>query len=224
MGWGRMISWGFVALFALTPFNWLRLWLQGDLPPETTPLQALVGAAICWSLAGFSAFCTQRFARAAKRRQVREQQALAQLQEQPLTPMSPRQALLLPGEVAYAAVEAELEEVHTVGQETRTRGSSYQQVLGMGTNHYSTSTTTARNEAVIVASGELVVTSERVIFAGDHTSFTMALRSLVNVNGHTRGFILSNGASTRTVLIRDEHQHTVFRITLQKALKAVGMR
>jgi hypothetical protein len=219
-----MISWGFVALFALTPFNWLRLWLQGDLPPGATPLQAMAGVAICWGLAGFGGFCTLRFAQAAKRRQAREQQALAQLHEQPLAPMVPRQALLQPGEVAYAAVEADLQEVHTVGQETRTRGSSYQQVLGTGIKHYSTSTSTARNEAVIVASGELVVTSERLIFAGDRTSFAMALRSLVNVNGHSNGFVLSDGASTRTVLIHDAHQHTVFRITLQKALKAVGMR
>ena len=224
MRWGRIVSWGFVALFALTPFNWLRLWLQGEFPQGATPLEAAVGVAICWGLASFGAFCTLRWARAAKRKQAREQQAFAQLQDRPLTPMAPRQTLLRPGEVAYAAVEADLEEIHTVGYDTQTKGRSYRQVLGTGTNHYSTSTSTERNRAVTVATGELVVSSERVIFAGDHASFAMALGALVNVNAHTNGFVLSDGVSTRTLLIHDPHEYTVFRITLQKVLHAAGMR
>ncbi len=138
--------------------------------------------------------------------------------------MAPRQALVRPGEVAYTAVEAHLQEVHTVGYETETRGTSHPQLLGVGTNYRSTSTSTAQNQAVLVASGELVVTDQRVIFAGDHKSFVLALDSLVSITAYTDGFRLSDGRATYTVLVYEPYQHSVFRITLQKALKAVGVR
>jgi len=40
-----MISWLIVAILALVPFNWFRLWLQGEIPPSATLLQAVAGVA-----------------------------------------------------------------------------------------------------------------------------------------------------------------------------------
>ncbi|KRC20859.1 hypothetical protein [Acidovorax sp. Root217] len=224
MGVGRFFSWVIVVILALVPVNWLRLWLQGEIPPSATLLQAVIGVALCWGIAGALGFFLVVSARGIRIRKAREQQALVRLQEQPLTPMVPRQALVRPGEVAYAAVEAGLREVHTVGYETETAGTSHPQLFGVGTNHHSNATSMAVNEALIVATGELVVTDERVIFAGDHKSFVLALNALVNISAYTNGFTLSDGRATHTVVIADPYQHTVFRITLQKALQAVGMR
>lgn len=33
MGIGRMISRLIVVILSLVPFNWFRLWLQGEIPP-----------------------------------------------------------------------------------------------------------------------------------------------------------------------------------------------
>ncbi len=63
MNIGRVISWAFVALFALVPVNWFRLWLQGELSDSATPLALAIGVAICWGLAGFGAFMTVRKSR-----------------------------------------------------------------------------------------------------------------------------------------------------------------
>lgn len=90
MGIGRMISWLIVAILALVPFNWFRLWLQGEIPPSATLLMAVIGVAACWGIAGALGFFLVVSARGIKIRKAREQQALARLQEQPLTPMVPR--------------------------------------------------------------------------------------------------------------------------------------
>jgi hypothetical protein len=224
MSKGRMFSWAIVVMLALVPVNSLRLWLQGEPPSGATPLGSVIGGAVAWGIAGALGFFLVVSARGIRKRQASEQQALARLQEQPLAPMVPRQALVRPGEVAYAAVQAHLREVHTVGYETETAGTSRPALFGVDTHHRSNATSTAVNEALIVATGELVVTDERVIFAGDHKSFALALDTLVNISGYTNGFTLSDGRATHTVLIEDPYQHAVFQFTLQKALHAIGMR
>lgn len=80
-----------------------------------------------------------------------------------------------------------------MGYETEATGTSHPQLFGVGTNHRGNATSMAVNEALIVAAGELVVTDERVIFAGDHKSFALALDTLVNVSAYTNGFTLSDG-------------------------------
>lgn len=222
MGKGRMFSWAIVAVFVLVPFNWFRLWLQGEVPADATLLSLAAGTAFSWALGGALGFFLVVSARGIRARKAQEQRAIEALRQQPLVSVTPRQALLQPGEVAFAAVRASLQEVHTVGYETRTRGSSHDQILGTGTNHYSTGISKAVNEALTVATGELVVTNTRVIFAGDHKSFVLGLNTLVSISPYSDGFTLSNGHTTHTVLVQDSYQHAVFQITLQKVLNAAG--
>ncbi|GAC1379854.1 MAG: hypothetical protein NVSMB40_19520 [Aquirhabdus sp.] len=105
---------------------------------------------------------------------------MQQLLAQPLTEIRPAKALVKPGEKAYAAVMASLQEVKTVGYSAGTSGISVRVAKGVTLR-----TGGARGRAVkgmvSVATGELVITDKRLIFAGDSKSFAIPLEDLLSI-------------------------------------------
>jgi hypothetical protein len=55
--------------------------------------------------------------------------------------------------------------------------------------------------AVVVASGELVITDKRLIFAGDKKSFTMSIPNIVSTTNYVDGFSFSDGSKTHMVSV-----------------------
>lgn len=72
--------------------------------------------------------------------------------------------------------------------------------------------------AVTIASGELVITDKRVVFAGDKKSFTIQLGDLINTTNYKDGFGFSNEKATYTMITGDGPGRIFFAATLDKVL------
>ena len=218
MSIGRMFSWAIVALFAAVPFNWMRLWAVGDVPKDATLTQFIVGALIFWGVAAGLGYFLVLSARGIKLRKAREEQAMQELLAQPLTEIRPAQALIKSDEKAYAAAMASLQEVQTVGFKAGTSGVSVRVAKGV-TLRSSGTRGRAVKSMVSVASGELVITNKRVIFAGDRKSFAISLENLLNTTNYTDGFGFSDSKTTYTVITKNDRERQFFAVTLNKVLR-----
>ena len=219
MSGGRIVSWIVVVLFALTPLNWIRLWIVGDIPKDATLSSFLIGVVVCWGIAGALGYFLVMSARGIKIGKAREERALQELLSRPLSEIRPRQALIKPDEKAYAAARGNLQEMKTVGYASGTSGVSVRVAKGVTLRSGGTRGG-AIKDMVSVASGELVITDKRVIFAGDRKSFVVALGDLVNTTDYADGFGFSDGKATYTVITESESERIAFGITMGKLLRA----
>lgn len=217
MSLGRIVAWGLSALLAFIPLNWIRLWVIGDIPKDATLTQFIIGTLICWALAGGLGYFLVVSARGIKRRKEQEAIALKQLQAQPLTEIRPSKALLKPSEKAYAAVLANLMEVQTVGYSAGTAGVSVRIAKGL-TVRTGGIRGKAEKGMVNVASGELVITDNRVLFSGDRKSFDIPLGKLLNATNYSDGFGFSDNKKTYTLTTANEADRVKFAVTLEKML------
>lgn len=219
MSMTRMLVWAFVAFFGLMPLNWLRLWLTGGLAEDATFASLFIGALVCWSIAGGIGYFLVVSARGIKRRQQVEEQELQELLNQPLVEVKPSRALLKTGEKAYGAVNASLQELKTVGYSAGSKGISVRVAKGV-TLRSGGMRGKAEKGVVQVATGELVITNERVIFAGDMKSFAIPLDSLLNTTNFSDGIGFSDNKTTYTLSIDDNKARMLFAAIVDKVLRS----
>ncbi|HEU0189620.1 MAG TPA: hypothetical protein VFQ97_06435 [Gallionella sp.] len=215
---GRLLSWIIVVIFFLIPVNWFRLWFVGDIPKSSTLGELLIGTLICWGVSAGLGYFLIVSARGIKLRKAKDEQAMQELLAQPLTEIKPKQALLKSGEKAYGSIFASLQEVQTVGYSGGTSGVSLRVVKGL-TVRTGGIRAHAVKDAVIVASGELVITDRRVLFAGDRKSFDIPLESILNVNNYSDGFCFHDSKKTYTLITDNDRDRMVFAIALNKVIR-----
>jgi hypothetical protein len=212
----------FGALIVYVPLNWLILGVQGELAkpdPAGWPqwAQMAVGTVVCWSVAALIAFlvylATKRAVASAERHRIE----MDALYARPLTPVSVRKAMLKPGEVAYGVAMGDYYQSQTVGYKGGTQGMSVRVAKGVTLRTSATRGQPVKG-LVKVASGELVVTSQRVIFAGDQKSFAIALDSLINSENYTDGFSFNDAKSSYTVKMPNGRARVEFEVALYKVL------
>jgi hypothetical protein len=218
MSIGRLSAWAFTAFLALVPLNWIRIWIAGENPKDSTITQFLIGTLICWGIAAALAYFLIVSARGIKLRKQREEKALQTLLEAPLTAIQPRKALVKAGETAYAAVAAELQEVQTVGYSAGTSGVSVRVAKGVTLRTAGTRGKAVKG-MVSVASGELVISDKRIIFAGDRKSFAISLEDILSTTNYTDGFGFSDNKTTYTLTTTDEPARLRFSVALEKILR-----
>lgn len=215
----KILSWMFVVILAWLPLNWTRLWLTGGLPKGTTVMGFLASTLVCWGLAIAIGYFTISMARRSKVCQAKEKIAMQELLAEPLTEIQPTTALLKSGEKAYGSVQASLKEVKTVGFSAGTTGISFRVAKGLSLRSSSTRGRAVRS-MVNVADGELVVTNQRIIFAGDRKGFSIKLDNLINTTDYSDGFGFNDNRSTYTLTTGNATGRLLFSIALKKILAA----
>jgi hypothetical protein len=214
----RISGWGLVAFAAYIPINWLILSLNGDFPKENTLTENVIGTVICWGFAAGLGFLLVLTARGRKLRKAEEARALQRVLSQPLTEIHPTGVMLKSGERAYGAIAATLKEVKTVGYSGRTSGISVRVAKGV-TLRSGGIRGSAVKGMVSVASGELVITNQRVIFAGDMKSFEIPLDKLLNTTNFEHGFGFSDGKHTFLLKTDDGKDQILFGSALDRVLR-----
>lgn len=215
---GRLLSWTFVVILFLVPVNWFRLWFIGDIPKSSTLGEFLIGTLICWGVSAGLGYFLIVSARGIKLRKAKDEQAMQEMLAQPLTEIKPKQALLKSGEKAYGSVFANLQEVQTVGYSGGTSGVSLRVAKGLTVRTGSIRAHAVKG-AVIVASGELVITDRRVLFAGDRKSFDIPLENILNVTNYSDGFGFHSSKKTYTLITDNDRDRMVFAIALNKVIR-----
>jgi hypothetical protein len=74
---------------------------------------------------------------------------------------------------------------------------------------------------VSVASGELVVTDRRIIFAGDRKSFSVPIDEVLSTTNYSDGFGISDSKVTYTLTTTDESARLQFSVALKKVLGGI---
>jgi hypothetical protein len=224
----RFFAWLLAGFLLIAPLNWARLGMAGDLPSGTTLTQTLTIAAAFWLVGGLLAYFLLVSARKAKLKNAviakatQEQAAnetrfLQQLAAGDLIEMTPSRVVVKSGEKAYASIAASLHEIQTVGFSAGTSGVSVRVAKGI-TLRSSGTKGKAVKDLVTVASGELVVTDQRIIFAGDNKSLSIGLENLLQVTPHTDGFTFADNRSNYTFSAPKGQSLEIFRVTLNKVL------
>jgi hypothetical protein len=72
MSFGRLIAWVLVVILVLMPINWLRLGVAGELPKSSSISELLIGAVVCWLIAGGLGFFLVVSARGLKKLKARD--------------------------------------------------------------------------------------------------------------------------------------------------------
>jgi hypothetical protein len=222
----RCIGWIAAAVLIYLPLHSLQRWLRGELPQGGSWQVFAINAA---TLAAGIALAFFLLKSAQGTRKLQEQRArelrerLSQIQSSPLTEIRPSRALIKPGERAFASVSAQLFESKTLRYEGGSGGMSVRVAKGVYVRTAGMSGHAIKGD-VQVASGELVVTDKRVIFAGDRKSFAVSLTNLVNIEQYKNGFRFGDSHATHTLIAPDWFHREVFRATLVKVLDAAGFR
>jgi hypothetical protein len=133
-------------------------------------------------------------------------------------PANPQKALLRAGEVAFIAAPAALVENQTVGYETSGASVRVRVAKGVSVGSYGGRSHPVRG-MVRTAHGEFVVTTKRVIFAGDAKSFEMKLEGLTNFVHYSDGLTLHHGITHHRVVFDAEALATVAATVLKLVLK-----
>jgi hypothetical protein len=214
-----MLSWAFVALMVYLPFEWIGQATLLGAPKGAALRELVISTLICWGIAGAFGFFLVLYGRRIKLRRAKEEQEMQQLLAAPLAEIKPSHALIKAGEKAYGAVMARLQETKTVGYSAGTTGVSVRVAKGV-TLRTSGTRGKAIKGMVSVASGELVVTDKRVVFAGDKKSFAIPLGDLLNTTNYKDGFGFSNDKATYTLTTDNDRQRMLFAVALNKVLRA----
>ena len=214
---GRTSSWILVGILFLTPVLCLGAWLAGTMPPGLASSVVLAAGAISWGVGGGLARIL--FAGGAALKRQREQQENAQrealamevLMAQPLTPIKPARATLRLGEYAYGAVEGGLQPINAAGAQTAGGRGSKKIVFRAGATPGG-----AMPKATVMATGELVITDQRVIFTGDAKSFAIPLDQLMAVTKYADGFGFEDEKFRYEVVTAAAAERTAFAQALYK--------
>jgi len=217
MSIGRLLAWCVVALTAAIPLKWARLWIVGEAPGNNSDSDFLIATLICLGISTGLACFLVASARDQRRKRAAAAEAMQEIVNRPLTEISPTQALLKAGEKAYASAHASLHEPMTLGFTFAASGISMRINKGV-TLRASGTRDSAVKGLTRVASGELVVSDQRVIFAGDNKSFAVPLRNLVDVTTYTDGFGLHDERATRILAIESTNDRMLFGAVLNKLL------
>jgi hypothetical protein len=216
MSTGRQWAWLIVGLAVILPMNWFRVYFIE--PHTASDLQGLIIASlISLSIAVALSFFLVKSAKGLKILREKRAMMLEKLAALPLNPVRPSQTLLKPGEVAYGVIGATLKEVQTVGYAGRNTGVSVRIAKGIRVNSGG-SRSHAVKDFVSVASGELVITNQRVVFAGDHKSFAIALPHLINVTNYSDGIGFHDEHKSYVLVHGEGLDIDAFAITVQKVL------
>jgi hypothetical protein len=133
-------------------------------------------------------------------------------------PANPQKALLRAGEIAFLAAPAALLENQTVGCKTSGASVRVRVAKGVSVGSYAGRSRPVSG-AVRTAHGEFVVTTRRVIFAGDTKSFEIRLKRLTNVVHYSDRLVLHHGTTHHRVVFGAEELATVAATVLKLALK-----
>jgi hypothetical protein len=212
----RLASWVIVGAAVCLPINWFRLYIFD--PSQTSSFGQLVLATlISLSFAAALSFFLIKSAKGTRIQRAKRALMLQELAARPLTPIRPTQALLQRGEVAYASLNATLSETQTVGYTAQSSGVSVRVMKGVRVHSGGTRGHAVKG-VVAVASGELVITNLRVIFAGDAKSFSIQLPKLINVTNYSDGIAFHDDHKTYVLGSTNVPATDAFAITLQKVL------
>ena len=144
--------------------------------------------------------------------------ALAHVQVGALEPVKPTSALLQPGETAYATVRAKLYSMKSVGYRAARQSASVRLMKGFTLGLAGIRAAPVK-APVELASGELVVTDKRIVFAGDRKSFSIPFSKLVNYHKVADGFLISSETTTHNLETGKSHQTDVFGAVLDRLLR-----
>ena len=148
-----------------------------------------------------------------------DQLKLANIRAGRLEAVKPSEALLRPGETAYATVRAKLYAQQTVGYRAAGRGVSIKVMKGL-TFRSGGGRAAQQKQIVEIAAGELVVTDQRIIFAGDRKSFEIPFAKLINYHQLADGFTISSGATTHHLVCGRGPTTEIFGAVLHRLLHA----
>jgi hypothetical protein len=217
MSAGRLLTWGFASLLIFVPLNWARLWATGGLPAGASHSQLIIGTIVCWGAGSFLAYFLVMSARGLKLRAAAR--AMQEMLAQPLTEIRPSQALMLPGEKAYGAVMADLHETETTGYSSSTTGFGRHIFTDDITLQASGTRGKFVKDVIKVASGELVITDRRVLFAGDKKSFAIMLDDLLNRTSYADGFSFHDNESAYTLITDNDRERVKFQVAMEKLFR-----
>jgi hypothetical protein len=203
-------------LFAI-PVVGLGAWLCGTWP-RGLPAGALVVLFMFgWGIGGWrvrvltAGAAVQQAQREQQEQEQRETLAMELLMAQPLTKINPARATLRQGEYAYGAIEGGLQPIVDAGTKVPGGRGSKKIVFRTGTTPDG-----AVSKVTVLATGELVITDQRVIFTGDTKSFAIALDQLMVVTRYSDGFGFDDGKSSYEVVTPETAGRTAFAQALYK--------
>ena len=226
---GRLILGLIIAFLFIAPMNWIRLFLTDTAPHGATLAQFLIGTTFFWGLslplAKWFLYLNRR-AKLKRDEELERRQLMAadrrrrldQINDLPLVEIRPSKALLKPNEKAYCAIPASLQAERTIGYSGSSNGVSIRVARGV-TVRTGKSRAKAVRKIVSIAEGELVVTDQRLIFAGDRKSLSLPLKSLVNVANYSDGFGLSSGSTTHRLLTGANFETEMFATILNRIIQ-----
>ena len=139
------------------------------------------------------------------------------LRQEPLTPIKPHQALIKANETAFAQIMCGIYELKTVGYKAGSRGASVRIAKGFTVRTSGTRASPIK-DMVCISNGELVITDQRLIFAGDLKSFSMPIPTIINVTEYSNGVGISDEKKTYTLIAQDKTKVSAFQIKLDKVL------
>jgi hypothetical protein len=216
MSSGRLVSWAIVAGTVCLPINWLRIYFTE--PAEGLSLPPIILASlISLTIGAAIAFFLIQSAKGMRILKEKRAAALAALAAQPLKAIRPREAILNGTEIAYGAMNATLKETQTVGYSSGSSGVSVRVMKGV-TIHSGRTLGHVVKGIVTVSSGEVVISDQRVIFAGDAKSFTIPLAKLINVTNYADGIAFHEEHKSFLLVGTDQFECDAFAITVQKVL------
>jgi hypothetical protein len=207
-----------VAISGFTSINWTWALINGNIPKDTGTFVALITILISLAISGALGYYLVRSARRIKIQKENDQRELDQILLKPLTEIRPKKALIKPGEKAYGAVFADLQENKTIGYSAGTTGMSVRVAKGV-TLRTSGTKGKAVKGMVNIASGELVITDSRVIFAGDRKSFAISLENLLDATSYADGFGFSDNKTTYTLHTNNDKARQIFESALNKVIR-----
>ena len=138
-----------------------------------------------------------------------------------LPSIKPTTAILKAGETAYVEASSMLMETKSGGFVGGSRGVSVHVAKGL-TLRAGAFKGHKVEHIVVVARGHLLITSQRIIFAGDQKSFAVNLDKLINITRYRDGFTFNDGSKSHNVLVPKPLERTVFTAILDRVVNPPG--
>jgi hypothetical protein len=214
---GRNPAWILVGILIAGPAIVLMAWVAGALPRSPAPGALLAAAAGCciagiWLARVLLTGAAVRKSEQAQQDQLqREALAMEVLMAQPLVQVKPARATLRLGEYAYGALQAGMQPIQDAAiQAPGGRGSKKIAFRSGETPDGSIPKST------LIATGELVISDQRVIFTSDAKTLAIALDQLMSVTKYSDGFAFEDGKSRYELLTAPGDARTAFAQALYK--------
>jgi hypothetical protein len=213
-----VLSWFGVVLFGFATVGTLIARIDGSYKGST--LTWLIQEGIEGTLFALSLWCVFILWRRNKKKTEETEEFLqtviAQIESGKLPEATPQSLIMHTEEKAYAVTPAQLLENKTLGYSGGGASMRFRVAKGVsvsvggGRGH-------ADRAIVPVANGELVVTNQRIAFAGDLKSFDIPFRKLTNIEPYTDGFAFNEGSRSHIVKVTGSMCVTITKNGTQKA-------